>query len=85
VFRSLICIIAALGLTVISTIGALLPLAFAILALASLVNLFGGRAKVPEQKSNRPLLPQKGSSGHALVLSCKFRCGCDALGQPLNL
>jgi hypothetical protein len=57
VFRSLICIIAALGLTVISTIGALFLLAFAILALASLVNLFGGRAKVPEQKSNRPLLP----------------------------
>lgn len=56
-FRSLICIIAALALTVISTIGALFLLAFAILALASLVNLFGGRAKIPEQKSNRPLLP----------------------------
>ena len=56
-FRSLLCIIAALGLTVISTIGALFLLAFAILALASLVNLFDGRAKVPEQKSNRPLLP----------------------------
>jgi hypothetical protein len=42
---------------VISTIGALLLLAFAILALASLVNLFSGRAKVPEQKSNRALLP----------------------------
>jgi hypothetical protein len=57
VFRSLICIIAALALTVISTIGALFLLAFAILALARLVNLFGGRAKIPEQKSNRPLLP----------------------------
>jgi hypothetical protein len=58
VFRSLICIIAALGLTVISTIGALLLLAFAILALASLVNLFSGRAKVPEQKCRK-----KGAAG----------------------
>jgi hypothetical protein len=57
VLRSLVCIIAALGLTVIATMGALLLLAFAILALASLVSLFGGRAKVPEQKLNRPLLP----------------------------
>lgn len=62
-FTSIICIVAALGLTVISTMGSLLLLAAAILAFAGLFSLFGdlfvGSSKVSAPKASIPLVPLK--------------------------
>ena len=54
---SILFTIAALGLTVVFTLGSLLLLAMVILAPARFIDMFSGRSKGSEEEPNLPVLP----------------------------